>query len=66
MQKAPENRLNTKYAQEIIRALRDIEQKLGTDTDGAVIIKGNDVKFWCTVSCRLPQVYWVCRFLWLV
>ena len=48
MQKAPENRLNVKYAQEIIRALRDIETELGPDSEGCVIIRGNDEKFWCT------------------
>ena len=65
MKKAPENRLNIKFAQELINALRDIEQRLGKDVEGAVIIKGrcctlarhsavnvwtgNDAKFWCTV-----------------
>ena len=48
MQKAPENRLNVKFAQEIIRALRDIEQELGPESDGCVITRGNDEKFWCT------------------
>lgn len=48
MQKAPENRLNVKFAQEIIRALRNIEQELGPDSEGCVVIKGNDEKFWCT------------------
>ena len=48
MQKAPENRLNIKFAQEIIRALRDIEQELGPDSEGCVVTRGNDEKFWCT------------------
>lgn len=48
MQKAPENRLNVRFAQEIIRALRDIERELGPDSEGSVIIRGNDEKFWCT------------------
>lgn len=48
MQKAPENRLNVRFAQEIIKALRDIEKELGTDTEGCVITRGNDEKFWCT------------------
>ncbi|KAF2742567.1 ClpP/crotonase [Sporormia fimetaria CBS 119925] len=48
MQKAPENRLNVRFAQEIIRALRDIELELGSDSEGCVIIRGNDEKFWCT------------------
>ena len=48
MQKAPENRINVEFAQEIIRALRDIERELGPDSEGCVITKGNDEKFWCT------------------
>ena len=48
MQKAPENRLNVRFAQEIIRALRDIENELGPDSEGCVITRGNDEKFWCT------------------
>ena len=50
MKKAPENRINIKFAQELIGAYRDIEKELGPDSDGAVITKGNDAKFWCTVS----------------
>jgi hypothetical protein len=48
MQKAPENRINVRFAQEIIRALRDIEHALGPDSDGCVITRGNDEKYWCT------------------
>ncbi|OAG07553.1 ClpP/crotonase [Paraphaeosphaeria sporulosa] len=48
MQKPPENRINVRYAQEIIKALRDIEHELGPESDGCVIIRGNDEKFWCT------------------
>lgn len=40
MKKAPENRINIKFAQELIQALRMIEQKLGRDAEGCVIIKG--------------------------
>ena len=36
------------FAQEIIKALRDIEKELGPDSEGCVIIRGNDEKFWCT------------------
>ena len=49
LQKPPENRLNSRFAQEIIRALRDVEQQLGPDAEGAVITRGNDAKFWSTV-----------------
>jgi enoyl-CoA hydratase/carnithine racemase len=48
MQKPPANRINVRYAQEIIKALRDIEYELGSESDGCVIIRGNDEKFWCT------------------
>jgi hypothetical protein len=41
MKKAPENRLNIKFAQELIQALRLIEEKLGKDSEGAIIIKGS-------------------------
>ncbi|BCS28533.1 enoyl-CoA hydratase/isomerase family protein [Aspergillus puulaauensis] len=48
MQKPPENRLNTWYCQEIIRAFRTVEKILGPDSEGAVITRGSDAKFWCT------------------
>ncbi|KAF1809371.1 ClpP/crotonase [Eremomyces bilateralis CBS 781.70] len=48
MQKKPENRINVEFAQEIIRAFRDIEKELGPDSEGAVITRGSDAKFWCT------------------
>ncbi len=49
MQKPPENRLNSTYCQEMIRAYRTVEKLLGPDSEGAVITRGNDAKFWCTV-----------------
>ncbi|KAF2721855.1 ClpP/crotonase [Polychaeton citri CBS 116435] len=48
MRKAPENRLNSKYAQKLIGAFRRIQEILGPGTEGAVITRGNDAKFWCT------------------
>lgn len=48
LQKPPENRINVLFAQEIIRALRDVEKALGPDSEGAVIIRGSDAKFFCT------------------
>ena len=48
MCKPPENRLNVKFAQTIIRALRHIEATIGPNNPGAVIIRGQDHKFWCT------------------
>jgi Delta3-Delta2-enoyl-CoA isomerase len=50
MRKAPENRLNSEYAQKLISIFNEIRRILGTSTEGAVITKGNDAKFWCTVS----------------
>ncbi|KAL1845757.1 hypothetical protein Plec18170_009560 [Paecilomyces lecythidis] len=48
MQKPPENRLNSWYCQEMIRAYRAVEKLLGPGSEGAVITRGNDAKFWCT------------------
>ncbi|PGG97082.1 hypothetical protein AJ80_09743 [Polytolypa hystricis UAMH7299] len=56
LQKAPENRITTAFAQEIIRALRDVERMVanaGKDENGvgvgaAVIIRGEGAKFWST------------------
>ncbi|KAK5126628.1 hypothetical protein LTR85_009562 [Meristemomyces frigidus] len=48
MRKAPENRLNSAYAQKLIGAFNTVRKILGPDSDGAVITKGNDTKFWCT------------------
>jgi enoyl-CoA hydratase/carnithine racemase len=50
MQKPPENRINTAFAQELIRAFRYAEKELGHNSDGAVITRGSDEKFWCTVG----------------
>ncbi|OJD24448.1 hypothetical protein ACJ73_04192 [Blastomyces percursus] len=56
LQNAPENRIATAFAQEIIRALRDVERMVeaaGKDEHGAgvgaaVIIRGEGKKFWST------------------
>jgi len=48
MNKPPENRLTTAFAQSLISALRHIERTIGSDKPGCVIIKGSDAKFWCT------------------
>jgi enoyl-CoA hydratase/carnithine racemase len=55
MQKPPENRLNSWYCQEMIRAYRTVEKLLGPDSEGAVITRGNDAKFWCTVGCSMKK-----------
>jgi len=49
LQKPPENRLTSQFCLEIIRALNDVRKELGPDVPGAVIIRGNDAKFFCTV-----------------
>ncbi|PGG96862.1 hypothetical protein AJ79_09424 [Helicocarpus griseus UAMH5409] len=48
MQKPPENRITVSFAQTLITAFRDIEGELGPDSEGAVILRGNDTKFFCT------------------
>jgi Delta3-Delta2-enoyl-CoA isomerase len=48
LQKPPENRLNVAACQELIRAYRQIENELGQDNEGAVILRGNDQKFFTT------------------
>lgn len=48
MQKLPENRISVRFAQEFIRVLRDIENELGSGSEGCVITRGCDEKFWCT------------------
>ena len=45
LQRPPENRINAGFAQEIIRAINDARRNLGTDTEGALILRGNDEKF---------------------
>jgi hypothetical protein len=51
MRKSPENRLDSAYCQKLIAAFNLVRTTLGPDSEGAVITKGNDAKFWCTVSC---------------
>ncbi|KAK3702907.1 hypothetical protein LTR37_014756 [Vermiconidia calcicola] len=48
MRKAPENRINSEYAQKLISAFGQVRKILGNESEGAVITKGNDAKFWCT------------------
>ncbi|GAB7354405.1 hypothetical protein MBLNU459_g4899t1 [Dothideomycetes sp. NU459] len=48
MRKAPENRLNSAYCQKLIKAFHKIQELLGPESEGAVITRGNDAKFWCT------------------
>lgn len=50
MKKPPENRLTVKFCQTMIKAYHDIQRELGPDSEGAVILRGHDKKFFCTVS----------------
>lgn len=63
MRKAPENRLNSEYAQKLIGIFNEVRRILGTSTEGAVITKGNDAKFWCTVSHNRFNM-WHCARVW--
>ena len=49
MRKAPENRINSAYAQKLINIFGEVRRILGKSTEGAVITKGNDAKFFTTV-----------------
>lgn len=59
MRKAPENRLNVYYAQKLIAAFGKVRQLLGTSVEGAVVTRGNDEKFWCTVCIYPLDLPWV-------
>ncbi|KXT02881.1 hypothetical protein AC578_1831 [Pseudocercospora eumusae] len=50
MRKAPENRINSQYAQKLISAYNTVRKILGEDAEGAIITKGNDAKFWYSKS----------------
>ena len=63
LQKAPENRITTAFAQEIIRAFREVESTVQNENDAlkgnngigvgaAVITTGEGAKFWSTVRLR--------------
>lgn len=62
LQNPPENRLSSWFCQEIIRAFRTVQNILGPDSEGAVITRGSDAKFFCTVSVDyLGPAVDVCR-----
>jgi len=48
LRKPPENRLDVACCQELIRAYHNIQQVLGSDSEGAVILRGENSKFFCT------------------
>lgn len=52
LKKPPQNRLTTGLCQALIDTYRQIEKELlreSTQPEGAVILRGNDNKFFCTV-----------------
>ncbi|KAE8311394.1 ClpP/crotonase-like domain-containing protein [Aspergillus transmontanensis] len=48
MKLGAENRLTAKFCQELIHAFNTVRQTLGTNSEGAVITRGNNAKFFCT------------------
>ena len=42
-----ENKLNGAFCQELIRAFHAIHHELGSSSEGAVITRGSNEKFWC-------------------
>jgi enoyl-CoA hydratase/carnithine racemase len=42
-----ENKLNGAFCQELIQAFHTIHRELGSSTEGAVITRGSNEKFWC-------------------
>lgn len=48
LQKPPENRLNSTFCQEIIRAFHYVQKELGAGSDGALITRCQGEKFFCT------------------
>jgi hypothetical protein len=48
LEKPPENRLNSAFCQEIIRAFHYVQKALGPVSEGALITRGQGEKFWCT------------------
>lgn len=56
LQKPPENRLNSWFCQEIICAINDARRALGQDSEGALILRGNDTKFFCTACLVLSNM----------
>jgi len=59
MRKAPENRLDSAYCQRLIAAFNLVRTTLGSDSEGAVITRGNDAKFWCTVSSLSTSLFYL-------
>lgn len=56
LQRPPENRLNSEFCQEIIKAFHTIQRILGPNSEGAVITRGHNAKYWCTVRVLVPRL----------
>jgi enoyl-CoA hydratase/carnithine racemase len=48
LRRGAENKLTAPFCQEIIRAFHTIHKELGAVSEGAVITRGSNEKFWCT------------------
>lgn len=48
LRRGEQNRLNTTICNEVIKAYHHIQRTLGHGSEGAVITRGHDAKFWCT------------------
>jgi len=48
LQRGEQNRLNTNLCNQVIKAFHHVQRTLGTDSEGAVITRGHNAKFWCT------------------
>lgn len=58
LRKPPQNRLTRQLCQELIGAYRFVEEQLSngkTEPEGAVILQGNDDKYFCTV-CQVMRI----------
>lgn len=48
LRRGQENRLDTSICNDVIRAFHHIQKTLGPGSEGAVITRGHNAKFWCT------------------
>lgn len=48
LHRGEQNRLNTHLCNEVIQAFHHIQRTLGPASEGAVITRGHNAKFWCT------------------
>jgi enoyl-CoA hydratase/carnithine racemase len=48
LNRGPENRLTAAFCGEVIQCFHQVQRILGPSSDGCVITRGNNAKFWCT------------------